>query len=136
MRTLRLEARRGVKVNVLHPAEDPAETCARLLRCCSPDPDCPDGQLIAADGSTRRLATGRGVALAGELGPESIAGALPQITSLEDPHWVDQPIAALGLMTLPINLASYRERLREAYPADATGRTLYPFRRVFMVARR
>lgn len=31
-------------------------------------------------------------------------------------------------------LASYRQRLRETYPARADGATLYPFRRLFLVA--
>ncbi len=31
-------------------------------------------------------------------------------------------------------LTSYRQRLRETYPQRLTGRTLYPFRRLFMVA--
>jgi trans-aconitate 2-methyltransferase len=31
-------------------------------------------------------------------------------------------------------LAVYAKRLREAYPAQADGRTLYPFRRLFMIA--
>jgi len=33
-------------------------------------------------------------------------------------------------------LAAYRSRLREAYPADASGRTPFRFRRLFIVARR
>ena len=31
-------------------------------------------------------------------------------------------------------LAAYRERLREAYPRRADGTTVYPFRRLFIVA--
>ncbi len=31
-------------------------------------------------------------------------------------------------------LAEYRQRLRKAYPVSADGRTLFPFRRIFMVA--
>jgi trans-aconitate 2-methyltransferase len=31
-------------------------------------------------------------------------------------------------------LAEYRQRLRQAYPMRANGRTLYPFRRLFIVA--
>lgn len=33
-------------------------------------------------------------------------------------------------------LAEYRERLRRAYPPEADGRTLFPFRRIFIVATR
>lgn len=33
-----------------------------------------------------------------------------------------------------IFLATYRQRLRQAYPTRANGRTLYPFRRLFIVA--
>ena len=33
-------------------------------------------------------------------------------------------------------LTRYRQRLRAAYPVDGAGRTLYPFRRLFLVARR
>ncbi len=33
-------------------------------------------------------------------------------------------------------LARYGERLAEAYPRRADGRTLYPFRRLFLIARR
>lgn len=32
--------------------------------------------------------------------------------------------------------AGYRARLRQAYPREADGRTLFPFRRLFIVARR
>ena len=31
-------------------------------------------------------------------------------------------------------LPAYRERLREAYPRRADGTTVYPFRRLFMIA--
>ena len=33
-----------------------------------------------------------------------------------------------------IFLATYAERLRETYPLRTDGRTLYPFRRLFIVA--
>ena len=61
----------------------------------------------------------------------------------EDPvlEWVK------GTALLPVNaalegeereafLATYRERLREAYPRRPDGRTLFPFRRIFLLARR
>jgi trans-aconitate 2-methyltransferase len=66
-----------------------------------------------------------------------------QVLSGEDPvlSWVlgaglRPVLAALTETARQAFLAAYQERLREAYPANATGRTLYPFRRVFMVARR
>lgn len=33
-------------------------------------------------------------------------------------------------------IAAYRDRLRQAYPAEATGNTLFPFRRLFVLARK
>jgi trans-aconitate 2-methyltransferase len=64
-----------------------------------------------------------------------------QILEGEDPvlEWVKgtglRPIlASLGDLERDIFLKEYARRLRAAYPARARGRTLYPFRRLFIVA--
>ena len=61
----------------------------------------------------------------------------------EDPvfTWVSGTGARPTLQALPDDLrpdfeAEFRARLREAYPADAAGRVVLPFRRVFAVARK
>lgn len=61
----------------------------------------------------------------------------------EDPvlEWVRGSALRPALEALPPELAkgfeaAYRERLRQAYPRHADGRTLLPFRRLFLVARR
>lgn len=65
------------------------------------------------------------------------------VLSGEDPvfTWVAGTGARPTLQALPDDLrqrfeAEYRRRLREAYPPDAHGRVVLPFRRVFAVARR
>lgn len=65
-----------------------------------------------------------------------------QVLQGSDPvlEWVKstglRPIlAGLDDKERPIFLAEYARRLRAAYPARADGHTLYPFRRLFMVAR-
>ena len=45
-------------------------------------------------------------------------------------------LAALDAAAQAAFLDLYRRRLRAAYPPDAAGRTLYPFRRLFVVASR
>ena len=61
----------------------------------------------------------------------------------EDPvfTWVSGTGARPTLQALPDDLrvdfeAEFRERLREAYPPDADGRVVLPFRRIFAVARK
>jgi trans-aconitate 2-methyltransferase len=65
-----------------------------------------------------------------------------QVLAGDDPvlEWVKgtglRPILdGLGDAERDIFLAEYARRLRAAYPARADGRTLYPFRRLFIVAR-
>jgi len=65
-----------------------------------------------------------------------------QVLEGEDPvlEWVKgtglRPVLnGLGDGEREVFLAAYRRRLREAYPVRSDGRTLYPFRRLFMVAR-
>ncbi len=43
-------------------------------------------------------------------------------------------ISGLGQPQLDSFLAEYQRRLRDAYPQQASGLTLYPFRRLFMIA--
>lgn len=64
-----------------------------------------------------------------------------QILEGEDPvsEWVRGTGLRPILNTLEdedkaIFLSEYRKRLREAYPVRANGRTLFPFRRLFIVA--
>jgi trans-aconitate 2-methyltransferase len=64
-----------------------------------------------------------------------------QILEGEDPilEWVKstglRPILnGLDDADREVFLAAYRQRVREAYPARRDGRTLYPFRRLFIVA--
>ena len=61
----------------------------------------------------------------------------------EDPvfTWVSGTGARPTLQALPDDLrgdfeTEFRRRLREAYPADASGRVVLPFRRIFAVARK
>ena len=61
----------------------------------------------------------------------------------EDPvfTWVSGTGARPTLQALPDDLrvdfeAEFRALLREAYPADASGRVILPFRRIFVVARK
>jgi trans-aconitate 2-methyltransferase len=66
-----------------------------------------------------------------------------QLLTGDDPvlEWVKgtglRPILnALGDQEQARYLAEYARRLRTAYPARANGQTLYPFRRLFIVASR
>jgi trans-aconitate 2-methyltransferase len=66
-----------------------------------------------------------------------------QVLSGEDPvlEWVKgtglRPVLeALEGSERERFLDNYRLRLREAYPARPDGRTLYPFRRLFILARK
>lgn len=50
--------------------------------------------------------------------------------------WLKQFLDALDAADHPAFEEDYALRLREAYPARADGKTLFPFRRLFIVARR
>ncbi len=65
-----------------------------------------------------------------------------QVLTGDDPvfEWVRgtglRPVLdGLGADDLDLYLKNYKERLRKAYPMGSKGETLYPFRRIFMVAR-
>jgi len=47
----------------------------------------------------------------------------------------DQDFAALGTAEGGVFEAEYRSRIGAAYPREADGKTLFPFRRLFIVAR-
>jgi trans-aconitate 2-methyltransferase len=49
--------------------------------------------------------------------------------------WLRPLLAALGDEERPLFDSEYRRRVAEAYPRRKDGRTLYPFRRLFIVAR-
>jgi NAD(P)-dependent dehydrogenase (short-subunit alcohol dehydrogenase family) len=97
MRTLRLEGRRGIKINVVLPGASMERDVEQVLSCCSANNSCPAG-MIFENGEPLPLETGQGVARSGDITPETVAADFESITSLSDAQVVTRPTAALALM--------------------------------------
>jgi trans-aconitate 2-methyltransferase len=50
--------------------------------------------------------------------------------------WLKQFLDLLEVAERPAFEADYAQRVRKAYPPQASGETLFPFRRIFIVARK